>query len=99
METKEVGGGGAVGGWGIYRCNCGCYVWFLIDLSLNGNHVLKCPNCGHEHCHVVKDGVITEDRWDSRNETYPVSIYTITTSTIATSGYNYSFTFSTRERE
>lgn len=38
-----------------------------MDLSLNGNHVLKCPNCGHEHCRVVKDGVITDIRWDQRN--------------------------------
>lgn len=46
---------------------CGQYVQFEIDLGLNGNHVLNCPNCGHEHCRVVKDGVITEDRWASRN--------------------------------
>ena len=31
---------------------CGKYVQFDIDLSLNGNHVLNCPNCGHEHCFV-----------------------------------------------
>lgn len=46
---------------------CGKYVQFDIDLSLDGNHVLNCPNCGHEHCRVVKDGIITDERWDSRN--------------------------------
>ena len=46
---------------------CNRYVQFDIDMELNGNHVLNCPNCGHEHCRVVKDGVITEDRWSSRN--------------------------------
>lgn len=46
---------------------CNQYVQFNIDVSLNGNHVIKCPVCGHEHCRVVKDGVITEVRWDSRN--------------------------------
>lgn len=46
---------------------CDKYVQFICDQSLDGNHVLNCPNCGHEHCRVVKDGLITDDRWDSRN--------------------------------
>lgn len=46
---------------------CGKYVQFNIDVTLNGNHVIKCPSCGHEHCRVVIDGKITEERWDSRN--------------------------------
>jgi len=46
---------------------CQRYVQFDIDVSLNGNHVIICPNCKHEHCRVVKDGVVTEVRWDSRN--------------------------------
>lgn len=46
---------------------CRRYVQFEIDISLDGNHVLKCPNCGHEHCRVVRNGVITEGRWDQRN--------------------------------
>lgn len=51
----------------IYCHACGQYVQFDIDLSLNGNHVFKCPNCGHEHCRVVDNGRITGERWDSRN--------------------------------
>jgi hypothetical protein len=51
----------------IHCHNCGMYVRFDIDMSLDGNHVLECPVCGHEHCRVVKNGVVTEDRWDSRN--------------------------------
>jgi len=46
---------------------CQRYVQFDIDISLNGNHVIKCPNCGHEHCRVVNNGRITEARWDRRN--------------------------------
>ena len=46
---------------------CNRYVQFQIDTSLNGNHVIKCPNCDHEHCRVVKDGIITDGRWDQRN--------------------------------
>ena len=63
--------------------NCNRYVQFDIDMELNGNHVLDCPNCGHEHCRVVKDGVITGDRWDSRNGSYAAT----STSTSATSTY------------
>lgn len=46
---------------------CNKYVQFDLDMSIDGNHVLNCPNCGHEHCRVVRKGVITGDRWDSRN--------------------------------
>jgi hypothetical protein len=59
--------------------NCMVYVQFDLDLELNGNHVLECPNCKHEHCRVVKDGKITEKRWDDRN-TYRVTTATWTTS-------------------
>jgi len=65
---------------------CNQYVQFEIDLSINGNHVLQCPNCGHEHCRVVKDGIITEDRWDQRNNNIQVSQNVCTSST--TSTYN-----------
>ncbi len=46
---------------------CRKYVQIILDTEIDGNHVIKCPNCGHEHCRVVKNGVVTEDRWDSRN--------------------------------
>jgi DNA-directed RNA polymerase subunit RPC12/RpoP len=46
---------------------CQRYVQFDIDVELNGNHVIVCPNCGHEHCRVVRNGVVTEARWDNRN--------------------------------
>jgi hypothetical protein len=46
---------------------CNGYVQFALDTSINGNHVLACPNCGHEHCRVVKDGKISDVRWDTRN--------------------------------
>lgn len=58
------------------------------DYSLNGNHVVKCPHCGHEHCRVIKNGEITDDRWDTRNYS-PHQTYTYTAS--STSGNGYSF--------
>ena len=57
----------------LYCHDCGRYVQFDVDLSLDGNHILSCPNCSHEHCRVVKDGEITDIRWDSRNPTYVVT--------------------------
>lgn len=54
---------------------CGKYVQFPIDLSMNGNHVLNCPNCDHEHCRVVENGRITSARWASRNRTHQVASY------------------------
>ena len=77
----------------IYCHSCSRYVQFPMDLSLNGNHVLNCPNCGHEHCRVVKNGVITDDRWDRRNgSTFIISPRVITSS--ATTVSTNTFTFS-----
>lgn len=50
--------------------NCDQYVRFDIDLDANGEYEIPCPNCGHMHCRVVKDGFITDKRWDSRNGNY-----------------------------
>lgn len=61
--------------------NCDRYVQFEIDMALNGNRVIICPNCQHEHCRVVKDGIITDQRWDTRNRSNGVWI-TATTSTM-----------------
>jgi hypothetical protein len=80
----------------IYCHNCGKYVQFNVDVSLDGNHVLECPNCGHEHCRVVKNGIITGDRWDSRNgQTYTVTsgITFTTSSTYATASSGSSFAY------
>lgn len=37
----------------------------LIDYDLDGCHVIDCPWCGHKHYRVIKDGVVTDDRFDS----------------------------------
>lgn len=47
--------------------NCENYVQFTIDEALDGNHVIECPKCNHEHCRVVRNGRITDIRWDQRN--------------------------------
>ena len=66
-------------------------------MELDGNHVLTCPVCGHEHCRVVKGGKITEDRWDSRNQTYyvnPRNVSFTSTSTYTTYSSSSSATYS-----
>ena len=63
--------------------DCDQYVQFDMDTEINGNHVLECPVCGHEHCRVVQDGIITDVRWDQRNGNLPM--YTVASSTMTTS--------------
>lgn len=52
----------------------------VLDYDLDGNHVVNCPECGHEHCRVIKAGVVTSDRWAQRNG--PTHSYTTSTSTV-----------------
>ena len=68
----------------IYCHSCKNYIQFDLDTSQNGNHVLKCPKCGHEHCRVVKDGQVTGDRWSSRNQTYQIPFSSMTWSVSVT---------------
>lgn len=39
----------------------------LLDYTIDGNHIVECPHCGHEHCRVIEKGRVTEDRWSSRH--------------------------------
>lgn len=63
----------------VWCTNCQREFIATMDLSLNGNHVIVCPLCAHEHFRVVKDGVVTEDRWASSSG--PV-YYAITSTTV-----------------
>jgi hypothetical protein len=59
-----------VEGGGIQRTelNChACHKNFVaeLDLDINGNFVIECAHCAHEHWRTVKDGKITEARWGS----------------------------------
>ena len=72
---------------------CDKYVQFEIDVSLNGNHVITCPNCKHEHCRVVKDGIITGERWDQRNgNSFYVTSSATTYTTISVDSTSYGST-------
>jgi len=47
--------------------NCRKTFRMRVNFDVNGNHIMVCPHCGHHHCRTIKDGVVTGDRWDSRN--------------------------------
>jgi len=42
---------------------------FNLNVALNGNYRIHCPNCGHIHYRVVENGKITDDRFPDRSET------------------------------
>ena len=52
----------------LYCTECGKNFIAVLDYSLDGNHVVECPHCGHEHCRVIQNGKVTGDRWDSRKQ-------------------------------
>ena len=65
---------------------CNNYVQFDLDPEWrNGNYVIKCPNCAHEHCRVIKDGRVTDRRWDHRNSAQPATYLGATSSTVSIS--------------
>lgn len=43
-----------------------------VDYRINGNHIIICAYCGHEHCRVIENGRVTGDRWSARNDTVRV---------------------------
>ena len=71
--------------------HCDRYVQFDIDLSMDGNHILRCPNCDHQHFRVVRNGRITGERWGrDPSQDMPniyVSTTTVTYSTSTVSDY------------
>src|SRR5271157_5935671 len=47
----------------------GCEGYFLTYLrdNMNCNVTVECPNCGHHHFRVVKNGLVTNDRHNEKN--------------------------------
>lgn len=48
----------------FYCTECYGYVYCFLNTALDGNHIVICPACQHKHYRVVRQGVITEDRFD-----------------------------------
>ena len=70
----------------IYCHECDRYFRANFDASKDGNHVVNCPNCGHEHCRVIEEGKVTSVRWDRRNMTFN---YAASTNAYTGSIYKY----------
>lgn len=60
--------GGGLQRTSVHCHQCSKYFIAEINFDLNGDYVIECPYCSHEHCRTVKDGKITEARWDGRNQ-------------------------------
>jgi len=53
----------------LHCTECGKNFIATLDYDIDGDHEIICPHCGHQHCRVIKNGVVTSDRWSSRNGT------------------------------
>lgn len=51
----------------MYCHECGKNFVALVDFSLDGNHAIECPHCGHEHQRVIRNGLVTDQRFGSTN--------------------------------
>lgn len=49
--------------------NCGWWNYPMLSDSMNGNYVVKCGNCAHEHYRCIKDGVVTDKRHNKNERT------------------------------
>lgn len=74
----------------IYCHECGNYVQFALNLGISGRHTLNCPICGHEHYRVVRDGRVSEERWQSSSQLPIVQVSTGTITASANSIYDCS---------
>lgn len=52
----------------FYCTNCFKYFDVKLNLSLNGNHRVHCPNCDHIHYRFVKNGEITGTRFTETDD-------------------------------
>ena len=51
----------------FYCTECHKYFDILLNTALNGNYRVHCPKCGHVHYRTLKDGQITEIRFDKND--------------------------------
>lgn len=52
----------------FYCAMCSHYLYPRMNMELDGNYVVNCPNCGHKHYRTIKGGYITEDRFCASSE-------------------------------
>jgi DNA-directed RNA polymerase subunit RPC12/RpoP len=47
----------------FYCTECSKYFDIKLNMGLDGNYRIHCPNCGHVHYRAVSQGKITEQRF------------------------------------
>ena len=60
--------GGGLQRTDLYCHNCDKNFIAELNFDINGDHIIECAYCGHEHCRTIKDGEITSSRWAGRND-------------------------------
>ena len=82
----------------IFCHGCSRFVQFILNFEIDGQYQIDCPNCGHEHFRVIRDGRITDDRWRSSMGNVYTQVYGSTSSvnsTTTASGGSMSYYSST----
>lgn len=75
----------------LYCHNCGQYVQFQLDEEMDGEHIIICPNCKHDHYRYINKGIISDQRWGQSpsqqiaSVSVPVATYYATVTGSATS--------------
>jgi NAD-dependent SIR2 family protein deacetylase len=51
----------------LYCTECGKMLEFEIKPEKNGELIIVCDHCGHKHCRIVENGIVTSERWSTRS--------------------------------
>lgn len=43
-----------------------------LEAGIDGKHTIECPHCGHEHFRYIRDGQVTDKRWESDSSSVKV---------------------------
>lgn len=57
----------------MHCTECGDNFIAQLDMGVDGNHIIECPYCAHEHCRVITNGEVTGERWDHRAQRVDVN--------------------------
>ena len=39
-----------------------------LDYDIDGQHIIECPYCAHEHYRFIQKGFVSDQRWGSDND-------------------------------
>jgi len=67
---------------------CKKYVQFELDVEMDGNHQIECPECGHIHYRLVQKGRVTSIRYRSSMPTYNAYVIGSTSYSLSASSFD-----------